>query len=82
MQREVIVKIGLCILVAVLMLEIPGYTWLQSTPEQKHELKVRLAKKFLEENGFCKHAKIWTVYLKDSDCYQIWMRCVDTERRL
>jgi hypothetical protein len=68
-------------LVAVLMLEVPGYAWLKATPEQKWEVKTQLAKRFSAENGFCRAAQIWTVFSKDKDSYQIWIRCIDTERR-
>jgi hypothetical protein len=80
--REVAVRIGLTVLVAIMMLEVPGYMWKSLSSEEKQKALVMVTEKFKDDFPFCKVAKLWTVYEKDTDKFQIWIRCIDEERRM
>jgi hypothetical protein len=77
--REVAVRIGTAILVAVMMLQVPGYMWKSLSSEEKQKALVMVTEKFKDDFPFCKIAKMWIVYDQDTNNYQIWMRCIDKE---
>jgi hypothetical protein len=79
--KEVAVRVGVAVIAAIMMLEIPGHVWEKSNLEQRYHMKVALIKEFSDNNPFCKTAKMWVVYVQETNTYQIWIRCVDTERR-
>lgn len=79
--REVATRVGALLIIAVLMVEIPGYMWKSLSENDKNEVLLRVVQKFKEDFVFCEKAKIWIVYDQDRNVYQIWMRCIDGERR-